>query len=85
MHVNCECDRKLHKIKEMRTESNEGSGEVREQFPWRHRQRTSQFDDVLQSDVPLPSLNPADIVAMQPSSFSQFLLRVPALVAELSQ
>jgi hypothetical protein len=32
-----------------------------------------------------PSLNPADIVAMQPSSFSQFLLRVPALVAELSQ
>ena len=64
---------------------NEGSGEVREQFRWRHRQRTSQFDDVLQGDVPLPSLNPADIVAMQPSSFGQFLLRVPALVAELSQ
>jgi hypothetical protein len=64
---------------------NEGSGEVREQVPWRHRQRTSQFDYVFQGDVPLPSLNPADIVAMQPSSFSQFLLRVPALVAELSQ
>jgi hypothetical protein len=64
---------------------NEDSGEVREQLPWRYGQRTSQFDDILQSNVPLPSLNPADIVAMQPSSFSQFLLRVPALVAELSQ
>jgi hypothetical protein len=64
---------------------NGGSREVREQLPWRYGERTSQFDDVFQGDVPLPSLNPADIVAMQPSSFSQFLLRVPALVAELSQ
>jgi len=65
--------------------TNEGSGEVCEQFPRRYGERTSQFDDVFQGDVPLSSLNPADIVAMQPSSFSQFLLRVPALFAELSQ
>jgi hypothetical protein len=63
---------------------NEGSGEVREQFPWRHRQRTSQFDDVLQSDVPLPPLDTADVIAMQPRSLGQFLLREPALVAKLS-
>jgi hypothetical protein len=63
---------------------NEGSQEVREQFPWRNRQRTSQFDDVLQSDVALPPLDTANVIAMQPCSLGQFLLREPALVAKLS-
>ena len=63
---------------------NEDSGEVYEQFPWRHRQRTSEFDDVLQSDVALPSLDTANVIAMQSCSLGQFLLREPALVAKLS-
>ncbi len=84
MHVSNENERKLHKIKGMRPGPNEDSGEVREQFSWSHRQRTSQFDDVLQSDVPLPSLDPTNVIAMQPCSLGQFLLREPALVAKFS-
>jgi hypothetical protein len=38
----------------------------------------------LQSDVPLPPLDTANVIAMQPCSLGEFLLREPALVAKLS-
>jgi hypothetical protein len=62
-----------------------GLGEICEQFSWRHRERTGQLDDVLQGHVPLPSLHPAHVIPVQPCPFGQFLLRISAFVAELSQ
>ena len=61
------------------------SGKVYEQIAWRHRKRLRQLHNVFESHIPLATLHPADVIAMQFRSFGEFLLRVASLVAELPQ
>ena len=68
-----------------RRNSASNSRKIREKLSRRNRQRLRQLHDVLKAHIPLASLYPADVVAMQTSPFRQFLLRVAPLVAELPQ
>ena len=61
------------------------SGKVYEQIAWRHRKRLGQLHNVFECHIPLATLHPADVIAMQFRSFGEFLLRVASLVAELPQ
>ena len=58
---------------------------IREQVARLDGQRLRQFDDVLQGHIPLAALDTAHIIPVQASSFSQFLLGIAPLVAELPQ
>jgi hypothetical protein len=44
----------------------------------------SQLDDVEQSDVPFPALDPTDVVAMQFGQLRELLLRQLALFSQLA-
>lgn len=59
------------------------SRKISEQIPRLDGEGLRQFDDVLQSDIPLAAFNPADVVPVQTGPFGQFFLRISALVAEL--
>jgi hypothetical protein len=69
----------------METESSptQQFGKIHKEFSRRNRKGLCQFHDILQSHIPLTALDPADVVAMQPGPFGQFLLRVASLVTEL--
>jgi len=61
------------------------SGKVDKEVARRHRKRLRQLHDVFDGHIPLATLHPADVIAMQFRSFGEFLLRVASLVAELPQ
>ncbi len=61
------------------------SGKVDKEVARRHRKRLRQLHDVFEGHIPLATLHPADVIAMQFRSFGEFLLRVASLVAELPQ
>jgi hypothetical protein len=58
------------------------SGKVRKQVLRGHRKRLCQLDDILQSHVSFPSLDAADVIAVQVGSLRQLLLRITPLFAE---
>jgi hypothetical protein len=61
------------------------SGKICKKILWRNRKRLRQLHNVLQSHVPLSTLYPADIIAMQPRPLCQLFLRVAAFITELPQ
>ncbi len=60
------------------------SGKVGKQVLRGHRKGLRQLDDILQAHVPFPSLDAADVIAMQVGSLRQLLLRIAPLFAEPS-
>jgi hypothetical protein len=59
------------------------SGKIDEEISWRNGKSLCQLNNIFESHVSLSPLHAADVIAMQSRSFSQFLLRVASLVAEL--
>jgi hypothetical protein len=57
---------------------------IREELSRRNRERLRQLYDVFQGDIPLPAFHTAHVVAMQPSPFRQFLLRIATFVTEFA-
>jgi hypothetical protein len=59
------------------------SGKIDEEISRRNGKSFCQLNDIFESHVSLSPLHATDVIAMQPRSFGQFLLRVASLVAEL--
>jgi hypothetical protein len=60
-------------------------GKIREKLPGRHRERTRQLHDVLQTDVPFTPFHPTDVISMKTGAFGEFFLRESPFLAEPPQ
>ena len=58
-------------------------GKIDEKISRRNGKSLCQLYDIFESHVSLSPLHAANVVAMQPSPFGQFFLRIASLVAEL--
>jgi hypothetical protein len=60
-------------------------GKIREKLPGRHRERTSQLHDILQTNIPFAPLHATDVVSMEAGALCQFLLGESPFLAEPPQ